>query len=69
MAEYFVVMWLLLMALLACLFGIIAVGIGLGSSLQWDLPAGPAIALSAALLFFASPFTRLGKKGSNHDRS
>lgn len=42
------------MALLACLFGALAVLAGLGGSLQWDLPAGPAIALSAGLLFFAS---------------
>ncbi|MBE0510545.1 MAG: zinc ABC transporter permease subunit ZnuB [Gammaproteobacteria bacterium] len=44
------------MALLAGLLGLIAVGSGLYGSLQWDLPAGPAIALSAALLFFLSLF-------------
>ena len=46
------------LALLAGLLGLIAVGSGLYGSLQWDLPAGPAIALSAALLFFLSLFKR-----------
>ena len=46
------------MALLAGLLGLIAVGSGLYGSLQWDLPAGPAIALSAALLFFLSLMKR-----------
>ena len=51
------------MAVLAGLFGLIAVGAGLAGSLQWDLPAGPAIALSAALLFFATPLTTLRRRG------
>ena len=51
------------MAVLACLFGVIAVVAGLGGSMQWDLPTGPAIALSAALLFFATPLAKLRGKG------
>ena len=42
------------MAALAALIGCIAVSSGLGASLKWDLPAGPAIVVSAALLFFVS---------------
>lgn len=41
------------MALLAALIGCIAVSGGLFASLEWDLPAGPAIVTAAALLFFA----------------
>ncbi|HEC17356.1 MAG TPA: zinc ABC transporter permease subunit ZnuB [Sedimenticola sp.] len=40
------------MALLAALAGCLAVGGGLFASLQWDLPAGPAVVVAAALLFF-----------------
>lgn len=40
------------MALLAALVGCFAVGGGLWGSLQWDLPAGPAVVVAAALLFF-----------------
>ena len=43
------------MALLAAVIGCIAVSGGLFASLEWDLPAGPAIVVSAALLFFISP--------------
>ncbi len=43
------------MAILAALIGCIAVGGGLFTSLEWDLPAGPAIVVVAALLFFISP--------------
>ena len=42
------------MALFAALIGSIAVSGGLGASLKWDLPAGPAIVVSAAILFFIS---------------
>ncbi len=44
------------MALLASLFGVLAVGGGLFGSLQWDLPAGPAVVFCAALVFFAGPY-------------
>jgi zinc transport system permease protein len=44
------------MAILAAVFGSIAVSGGLFTSLQWDLPAGPAIVVCAALLFFLSPW-------------
>ncbi len=44
------------MALLAAGFGCVAVAGGLFGSFRWDLPAGPAIVLAAALLFFAGPY-------------
>ncbi len=43
------------MALLAALIGCLAVGSGLFASLQWDLPAGPAVVMIAALFFFLAP--------------
>ncbi|MFC1749612.1 zinc ABC transporter permease subunit ZnuB [Pseudomonadota bacterium] len=43
------------MAVLAAIIGCFAVGGGLFASLEWDLPAGPAIVVTAALLFFISP--------------
>ena len=43
------------MAMLAAFIGCIAVSGGLFASLEWDLPAGPAIVAAAALLFFAGP--------------
>ena len=46
------------MAVLAALFGMAAVGLGLYGSLQWDLPAGPAIVVAAALVFFLSFYSR-----------
>jgi zinc transport system permease protein len=39
------------MALLAAGLGMAAVMGGLGASLAWDLPAGPAIVLAASLIF------------------
>jgi len=42
------------MALLASLVGCLSVGGGLFGSLQWDLPAGPAVVVTAAILFFAA---------------
>ena len=39
------------MALLAMLFGVLSVVIGLYASLYWDLPSGPLIVLTAALFF------------------
>jgi len=42
------------MVLISVLIAILAVIIGLFSSLSWDLPAGPAIVVSAAFLFFVS---------------
>lgn len=39
------------MALLAALFGVLAVIIGLFSSLQWDTPSGPTIVVAALALF------------------
>lgn len=41
------------MAAIAAGIGVAAVTLGLAASLLWDLPAGPAIVLSAALLFAA----------------
>lgn len=46
------------MAVLASLAGMLAVCAGLGSSLQWDLPLGPAIVVAAAALFLLSRFAR-----------
>ena len=46
------------MALLAALVGCLAVGGGLFGSLQWDLPAGPAVVVAAAMLFFAGTLWR-----------
>lgn len=46
------------MAVSGALIGCLAVGGGLFASLQWDLPAGPAIVAAAALLFFAAPSWR-----------
>ncbi|VAX08039.1 Zinc ABC transporter, permease protein ZnuB [hydrothermal vent metagenome] len=40
------------MALYAALIGCLAVTGGLFGSLQWDLPAGPAVVVAAAVLFF-----------------
>ena len=40
------------MAVLSSLIGMMAVGIGLFSSLQWDTPTGPTIVLVATVLFF-----------------
>ncbi|NOY63452.1 MAG: iron chelate uptake ABC transporter family permease subunit [Gammaproteobacteria bacterium] len=42
------------MALIATLFGLLAVGAGMLASLFWDLPTGPAMVASAALLFTCS---------------
>lgn len=38
------------MVVLASLFGVIAVSLGLLGSFEWDLPSGPAIVISAVLL-------------------
>ncbi|HEX9802729.1 MAG TPA: zinc ABC transporter permease subunit ZnuB [Gammaproteobacteria bacterium] len=43
------------MALLAAAIGMLAVGGGLFGSWRWDLPAGPAIVVTAAMLFFFGP--------------
>lgn len=39
------------MAVFASLIGAVSVAAGLGASLTWDLPAGPAVVASAVLLF------------------
>jgi zinc transport system permease protein len=41
-------------AALAALAGVLAVLGGIGASLRWDLPAGPAVVLAAAVLFALS---------------
>lgn len=46
------------MAIYASIVGCIAVVGGLWASLRWDWPAGPAIVLAAAVLFFAVQFKR-----------
>ena len=42
------------MVLLSVVIAMLSVVLGLYSSLQWDFPAGPAIVVGAALLFFVS---------------
>ncbi len=42
------------MVLMSVLMAVAAVFLGLYSSLSWDFPAGPAIVVSASLLFFVS---------------
>ncbi|MBF0142808.1 MAG: metal ABC transporter permease [Magnetococcales bacterium] len=51
------------MAVLASLLGVVSVALGLSASGQWDLPAGPAIVLAAAVLF-ALGFWRRGRTRS-----
>ena len=46
------------MAAVAALIGLLSVGCGLGASLTWDLPAGPAIVATAALIFSATMVIR-----------
>lgn len=43
------------MAILAAVIGMLAVSGGLFGSWHWDLPAGPAIVVTAAILFFLGP--------------
>ena len=49
------------MALWAALLGALAVAAGLGGSLSWDLPAGPAIAVAATLIFAATNAAALAR--------
>jgi zinc transport system permease protein len=49
------------MALLAAVIGCLAVSGGFYASLTWDLPTGPAIVVSAALLFFLG-MLRVGRQ-------
>ncbi len=48
------------MLLLSVVFAVLAVTLGLGASLQWDMPTGPAIVMLASLLFVVA---RLGGPG------
>ncbi|MBM3482633.1 MAG: hypothetical protein FJX66_04970 [Alphaproteobacteria bacterium] len=43
-----------IMAVLAALFGVLAVAGGLGGSLAWDTPSGPSIVVAALALFIAT---------------
>ena len=47
------------MVILAAVFAIAGVLLGLSSSLYWDLPTGPAIVVAAALMFFIAQPLRL----------
>jgi zinc transport system permease protein len=42
------------MVTVSIVMAVLAVFLGLFSSLSWDLPAGPAIVMAAASLFFVS---------------
>ena len=42
------------MAIFACIFGVLAVCLGLLGSLEWDTPAGPSIVVSSLGLFILS---------------
>lgn len=58
------------MAVLAALFGVAAVIAGLFGSLQWDLPAGPAVVSAATLLFVLVtllPLRLLGRRNSRRN--
>ena len=48
------------MIVLAAAFAVLAVLFGLGASLQWDLPTGPAMVVAAAVLFAFSRLLRPG---------
>lgn len=50
------------MALLAAGVGVVSVSGGLGASLTWDLPTGPAIVATAALIFSATMVIRTSGK-------
>lgn len=47
------------MIVMSSLMGILAVFLGVGASMQWDIPTGPAIVLSASLIFLISNFKKL----------
>ena len=47
------------MIALSVLFSMLSVVIGLGSSLSWDIPTGPSIVISSAVLFFGSKLLRV----------
>ena len=59
-----------IMALLAVVFGVLSVVVGLYASLYWDLPSGPLIVVTAALFFGlaqAWPQARHGSAVSSSD--
>jgi zinc transport system permease protein len=56
------------MALVAVLFGWLAVGLGLWGSLRWDSPTGPSVVLAAASLFALSGLVP-GRWGTDRKRS
>lgn len=52
------------MAVLASLFGAVAVAGGLFGSLKFDTPSGPSIVVAALVIFLASLLPRRGERGS-----
>lgn len=46
------------MIVLAAVMGVISVGIGMGASLEFDWPAGPAIVVGATALYIVSSFKK-----------
>ena len=53
------------MAVMAVIAGCISVFVGLGSSMTWDVPAGPAIVLAASVLFLLGGVLRSAASGAN----
>ena len=51
------------MAVAAALIGCLSVALGLGASLLWDLPSGPAIVAAATGLFAAATIIPRGRRG------
>jgi zinc transport system permease protein len=51
------------MAVIAAAIGAVSVVLGLLSSLQWDLPAGPAIVVAATAIFMALTVAPVGRTG------
>lgn len=57
------------MAVLAMIFGVLSVVIGLYASLYWDLPSGPLIVVTAALFFALSQIWPRARRPSSGPRT
>ena len=61
-----------IMAVMASIFGVASVWLGLEGSLKWDTPAGPSIVVAALAFFIISvlPLPKFKRqKNSNHNPS